>query len=483
LQQSSLKKKGITGFFWAFLDGFSGQLLSFVFSIAIARILLPEDYGVFALVLVVISLAGTLSTGGLGTSLIRRKKIGIVEGSTLYWASLLVGVVLYLALYLFKDVLASFFNSPSLGDILPVASLSLLLGPLGMVPNAILNRKLNFKATMLAKLPAIVVSGGVAWYMALKGYGLYALVVQLLIGNNLGSLLLMWKTKWYPRFAFEWRYFWFHWQFSYKLLLSGVMNTAFSNIYSILIGKFYPMADLGFYNRADSLKQLPVNNIYLAVSRVAYPILAEIRHKPERSKAAFTRILRLTLFVLAPILGVFHLSAEFLIELLLTEKWLPAVPFLRLLLISSLLYPLHALLLTVCNAAGRSDYFLKVEVIKQVLVLAGALFFIQYGISWLIYWQIAFSFFAVPINAYFSNKLGVTNSKDIALEILKIFICIGLPLLFVLYLESYLGSYERFWPLLVGCFLLLLLYFIFTRLINRPVLKEIQDYLPNLKKS
>jgi teichuronic acid exporter len=406
---SSLKQQGVKGFFWTFLDNSSSQLFTLVFSFVIARLLKPEDFGLLALFSIVLQIAQTLVTSGLATSLVRRGKISETDKNTVFWFSAGMGVLLYVLIYGLAPYIALFFEQDILIILIRLSALSLLWTPFGIVGGAILSLKLDFKKQLVSKLPAIIVSGVVGISMAFTGFGVYALIAQTLLSSIISNLALAYWVKFWPNFGFSVKHFYYHWRFGYKLTLAGILYVANTNFLSIVIGKVFSPADLGLYNRADNIKNLPVQNFYGAISRVAFPLLVRFKDDKKLLERNFYKIINVSLFVLGLVLSLISLNAYELILILLGSQWVEAAPMLALLCFNGFLFPMHALNVAILNVLGRSDLFLKLDIIKTVIGISGVLIFYRFGIYGLIYWAMIRSYIILALNAYTCQALGVST--------------------------------------------------------------------------
>jgi O-antigen/teichoic acid export membrane protein len=240
--------------------------------------------------------------------------------------------------------------------------------------------------------------------MAFLGYGVWSLVAYRLVQITISTLLYWFNTKWKPTGKFSKSKFNKHFHFGYKLTLSGLLDTVFTNLYSIIIGRYFPVAQVGFYQRANSLKMLPVSTISSVVGRVSYPLFAQIKDDNQRLKRVYKKIMQMIIFLLAPTLIILGVLAEPLFRFLFTEKWLPAVPYFQILVITGILYPIHAYNLNIINVKGRSDLFLKLEIIKKAMIVVVVGIAFRYGIYGLLYSSVITSILAFFINTHYSGK-------------------------------------------------------------------------------
>lgn len=472
LSASISSSSKVYSFFWAFLESFSSQLFAFVFSILLARILIPEDYGLFALAQIVAQLSQSISQGGLLQSLLRRKKIGHKESSSVFFFVMFLGLIFFGIIFCARGYLSSFFNAPRLAEILPYSSLVLLITPFQLVPQVFLTKGLHFKKIFLLQLPSLIISGAVAVLMANTGYGVFSLITQTLLNRLLSAIFLIIKTKWIPVLSFDRRYVIHHLNFSYKLILSGIIYSLTNNLYGVIIGKNFSVGQLGLYNRADAFKQLPINNITAAINKVSFPLFVSHVNSPERTSNLFFQLNSALTILVGFVLGLLIINSKILVVFILGVQWTEAAPMFKILLFTGFFYPTSSLLLSMLNAKGRSDIFLKAEIIKNVLSVIGALFFMKYGIMTLIYFQVGFSFISLFINSYFVVRIKLIDFDQLFKEIAKLFLPITLSLIIVLNL----GMNES---LLIGD--LVIKTFIFAFSFAIALLGVKRSYLSNLK--
>lgn len=401
----SLKKQAITGLLWTFTQQFSVQIINFVVQIILARILLPEDFGLIAMLTVFIAVGVSLSDSGLTSSLIRTTNPDQSDYSTVFFMNLIGAVLIYFLLFFTAPLIASFYSQPILEDVLKVYTITFIIRAFSQVQLTKLTKEMNFKLQMVIQIPSVIVAGIAGIYLARQGFGVWALVWMNLIQTGISSIQLWVRTRWFPSFIFDVNKLKYHFNFGYKLTLSGLLNTVFNNIYNLVIGKYFSATQLGYYNRADTLRMFPVQNLSTALNKVTYPMFATIQDDDIKLKIAYKKIMCQVLFWLAPLMILLMVLAEPIFRFVLTEKWLPAVPYFQLLCVSGILYPLHSYNLNILNVKGRSDLFLRLEIIKKIFIAVGIAIAIPFGIYGLLYFQVLSSFVAFYINTFFSGEM------------------------------------------------------------------------------
>ncbi len=401
---SSLKKQALHGAFWSFAERFGQQGVQFIVSIILARLLEPKDFGVLGMIMIFFALAQSVVDSGFGQALIQKQNASHTDESTVFWFNLLAGLAMAGALFAAAPWIAGFYDTPLLKPITQVYSLNLLINSCGIVQNSLLIKEMAFKQRMGAVFAGIIVSGVVGVLMAWKGYGVWALVVQGLVMNGVCTAGLWVVHPWRPMFVFSTAAFRSLWKFGSNLLFSGILNTFFENIYLVIIGKVYSPAQLGFYQRGQRLMLLTSQSISQVVTQVNFPLLSRMQGDPERMRRVFVKVLQSTVLVILPMMVGLAVVASDFIQVLLGEKWMPCVPYLQILCIVGVLFPLHVLNLDAVKALGRSDIFFRLEVIKKALVAANVLITWRYGVIALLWGQVVCSMLSLFVNAFYMHR-------------------------------------------------------------------------------
>ncbi|WP_432709920.1 lipopolysaccharide biosynthesis protein [Pedobacter sp.] len=401
----SLRKKTISGLTWNFAQQFSVQLIGFGVTIILARILLPAEFGLIAMLTVFIAVGNSLLEGGLTSSLIRSSNLGQADYSTVFFFNLVGSVILYVIVYLCAPLISSFYNQDALSLILRIYALEFIVNAFFSVQNARLTKEMNFKIQMKIQVPAVLVGGFFGVFLALNGYGVWSLVWMGLFQSFLSTVMHWIYSDWRPDWMFSKICFKRHFSFGYKMTLTGLLEILYKNIYVLIIGKNFSIIQLGLYSRADSVSQLPITNISAVINKVTYPMFASIADDNLRLKGVYRKLMQQVLFWNAPVLILLAVIAEPLFGFLLTSKWVPAAPYFQILCIAGVIYPLHAYNLNILKVKGRSDLILKLELIKKIICVVGILCVFPLGIYGLLYFQLLFSFLAYYINSIYSGKI------------------------------------------------------------------------------
>lgn len=364
-----LRTRVVSSLIWKFLERGGTQGIQFIVSIVLARLLVPEDYGMIALVLVFTSIASVFVQSGFNTALIQKKDADELDFSSVFYSSLAVAIILYMVLFFSAPYIADFYGLPRLVKVLRVLSFSLILGAVNSIQNAIVSRRLLFRLLFFRSIVAILVSGAIGITMAYAGYGVWALVAQS-ISNQLIVAIILWLTlRWRPLPLFSLARMKQLFSFGWKLLVSSLLDTAYEQLRSLVVGKMYDSETLGFYSRGQQFPSLIVSNVDGSIGAVMFPVLASQQDDKLRAKNMMRRSILTSSFAIFPLMVGLAITAEPIVRIMLTDKWLPSVPYIRIYCAVFSLMPIHTANLQAINAVGRSDIFLKLEVLKKVIGL------------------------------------------------------------------------------------------------------------------
>lgn len=403
--KESLRDKTITGMLWSFSDSIAGQAIQFIVGLILARILTPAEFGLVGMITVFIAVSQSFIDSGFAQALIRKPGADEKDYSTVFWFNLAAGLVFFALFFAFAPAIARFYKEPQLLSLTRVLSIILIINSFGMVQRALLTRRIDFRQQTIITVASAVISGGIAIWMALSGYGVWSLVWKSLIGYLVQSVMLWWLSSWRPVLVFSKESFRDLFAFGSKLLISGLIDTVYRNIYPLIIGKVFTAEDLGFYSRADQFTKLPSQNISQVVQRVSYPALSQLQDNDEKLKTGYRKVIITTMYISFVALLCLAAIARPLIVVLIGEKWLPAVPYLQLLCLGGMLYPLHAINLNMLKVKGRSDLFLRLEIIKKLLAVPVILAGIFIGIYAMLIGMVIHSFVGYFINSYYSGRM------------------------------------------------------------------------------
>ncbi|WP_312789815.1 lipopolysaccharide biosynthesis protein [Sphingobacterium sp.] len=400
----SLVKQAKQGMVWTFLQQFSVQLINFIVQIAMARILLPSDYGLIAMLTIFISVAQTLVDSGMTTSVIREKEINAIDYSTVFFTNLLISLTVYVIVFFIAPFVGVFYKQPILVDILRVYAISFVINAFVAVHLAKFTKELNFKKQFSYQVPSTIIGAISGFTFAYYGHGVWSLVYMNLVQTSVYALSLWIFSGWRPGFTFSKERFKHHFSFGYKLTLSGLLNTIYVNLYRIIIGKAFSPAQVGYFTQADNMRNLPVMQLSNVLNKVTYPLFAKI-DDDVKLKKAYKTVMSLVLSLSALLMLGLLLVAKPLFLILLGEKWMPAVPFFQILCIASMMLPIGTYNLNILKVKGRSDLFLKVEIIKKVIGTICLFSAIPFGIEAIVWSLCITNIFFAYLNGFFSGKL------------------------------------------------------------------------------
>lgn len=402
---TSLKNKTIKGTIWSFIERFSVQGISFLVMIIMARLLTPSDYGIVGMITIFIAISQALVDGGFSQALIRKQNRSEVDNSTIFYFNITVGLFLYLILFVSAPLIANFYNEPLLVKITRIISLSIVINSFVVVQRAILTVKIDFKTQAKASLIAAILSGISGIWMAYSGFGLWSIVSYQIIYVLVNCILLWVLSKWRPKLIFSIQSLQELFGFGSRLSISTIIDTIYRNMYLLVIGKFFNSSDLGYYTRAQQFAEFPSQNITSILQRVTYPILCTIQDDKVRLSEAYRKFLRISAYIIFPLmLGLAALSKPIII-LILKEQWLFTANILPLLCFALMWYPIHAINLNLLQVEGRSDLLLRTEIIKKIIGVAILIISIPCGIYGICIGLIINSIISLIINTYYTGKL------------------------------------------------------------------------------
>lgn len=401
----SLKKQAFSGVIWTFLDTFFISGLSFVAMLFLARWLGPTDFGLIGMIAVFIAIGSSLTNSGMTNSLIRTKDADQSDYSTVFFVNLAMSLLVYGIIYFAAPFIANFFGHDILIEVIRLYCLIFLIIAFSAVQLAILTKEMNFRKITIINLPSTVIGVTVGLYLGYNGYGVWSIVWMHLTTNGVKSILLWLTSNWKLRLIFSKTKFKYHYSFGYKLMLSGLLNTIFRNIYNILIGKYFSAQTLGFYERSKQFSEYPSTTLSGIIGKVSYPMLSKMQDEPKRLEEVYRKLIRVSFFVIAPLMLGSAAVAKPLFLFALGKEWLPAVLFFQILSLAMMLYPIHAFNLNILQVYGRSDLFLKLEIIKKFIIIVSVTVAFQFGVIGLVWSSVFTSFAALGVNMYYSSKL------------------------------------------------------------------------------
>ena len=401
----SLKHKILSGVFWQGLCNIGSKGLNFVFSIILARLLAPEDFGSVAILMIFIAIAEVFVDSGFSRALIQKKDADGIDCSSVFYINILVAVVLYLGFFAAAPWIAEFYRDPKLTSCLRWLALGTVIHSLSLVQGALLTKRMLFHLNFRIAFFALLISGLLGISMAYCGFGVWSLIAQQLTNAAITAVLLWLLVKWRPQLSFVWERVKTLFRFGSKLLATSLLDTVFNNLFGMIVGRLFDLPTLAYYDRGRHIPAVGMNIINSTIGSVIFPAFAEVQDDQARMRQMARKSLKVTMFFVIPAMGLLAVLARPLVIVLLTEKWLPCVIFLQLSCLIFVVWPLHTLNLQVIMACGRSDTMLVLEIIKKVQTIAVLLLTWPYGVVAMVWGMAINGVFCAAENAWPNRKL------------------------------------------------------------------------------
>ena len=444
----SLKQKTVSGLAWSSVDNLSKNGIVFIVGIILARLLTPEEFGLIGMITIFIAISTSIIDSGFGAALIRKKDCSEKDYSTVFYFNLGVAIVIYCVLFFSAPMISRFFNEPELIRLIQVLSISLLIDSLSIIHTTILSKGMNFKLQTKISVIASVTSGTLAIILAFRGFGVWSLVVRQLCHRAVYAFLLWFWNRWRPVLVFSLQSFRELFSFGSKLLVSGLIDTIYRNIYFLVIGKYFSAAELGYFTRANVFKNLPSENLSSVINRVSYPALTNFQDDIPRLKENYQKLIRSTMLITFLLMIGMAAIARPMILVLLGEKWLPSVVYLQLLCFVGMFYPLQAMNLNMLKVQGRSDLYLKLQIIRKVLAVPIIFIAILLGIKAMIIGMMVEALIGYYLNSYWSGrKLGYSMREQVK-DILPSFL-LAISIGIIVFGIAYVFPLKAIWTLLL----------------------------------
>ena len=425
MPQESLKHKTLRGTVWSTIERFSVQGISFIVMILMARVLTPDDYGLVGMLAIFIAISQSLVDSGFSQALIRKQDRTEVDNSTVFFFNIVVGILLYLILFFSAPLIARFYGQPILTPLTRVIGLSVFLNSLVVVQRALLTIEIDFKTQAKASLTAAIVSGAVGITMTYTGFGVWSIVGYQLSNLAVNDIMLWLFSKWRPIKAFSKQSFKQLFGFGSKLALSSIISTAYDNMYLLVIGKIFKASDLGYYTRAFQFSSFPSSNLSGIIQRVTFPVLCTIQNDDDRLRDVYRRFLRLSGFVIFPLMIGLSAIAKPLVIIVLKDQWAFSATLLSIICFSMMWYPIHAINLNLLQVKGRSDLFLKLEIIKKIIGVAILCATVPFGLIVMCWGSVFSSIICLIVNTHYTGKLiqvgFLTQMRDLIPTLLYAF--------------------------------------------------------------
>lgn len=480
MQNSSDKKKIISSLIWRFSERTAAQGVSFIVSVILARLLTPEDYGLIGLITVFISIATVFVSSGFGNALIQKENATQTDYSSVFYFSIFMGMVMYVVLFASSPLIADFYNEPLLIPVVRVLSISLIIAGINSVQQAYVSKTMQFKRFFFSTIIGTVISAFIGIYMAYKGFGVWALVVQNLSNQIIDTCVLWFTVKWRPTIEFSLTEMKKMFGYGWKLLFSGLIDTIYNNLYSLVIGKFYSSKDLGYYNRGRNIPNMIITNINGSIQSVMFPAFSNCQEDKVRLKAMVRRSIMTSTYIIFPAMIGLAAVSKPLTVLLLTEKWLPSVPFMQFSCFILAFWPIHTTNLQAINAVGRSDIFLKLEIIKKIIGFSIMVISIPFGLYVMMLGNCFSAIICSVINATPNKKLLNYGYKEQIMDMLPailLSVVMGICVLAWTFCDSN-------YALILVCQILtgIIVYFLGSKILKLESYNYIMNMIKSLKK-
>lgn len=411
-----LIKKSAVGAAWTLFDVVVNKAIFFISTLVLSRILDPADFGVLGMIMVFFAVGTALIDSGLSVSIIRSNRPTDVEYSTVFYLNLILSVLAYLVIYVSAPFIADFYNQEILISLIRVYCIGFVISAFRIIPVAVLVKNMNFKSIAIYNMPGNLVGFIVGVLMAQHGFKVWSIVGLFLSTQIVSTMVYFFFGKWKPVWRFSRKYARAHWNFGYKLMISTQINIVFENVYNVLIGRYFSVQTLGQYERAYTLSNYPMSILTIVSNKISLPLFSQMTNDIVQTRSTFRRVLLFSLFLSTPLLLGAIVVAEPLIYVVLGNKWGPAVTIFQVLCLSYVWYPIHSLNINILSVAGRSDLFLKLEVLKKVLLMISVVTGFSFGINGLVWSSVAASTLSLLLNTHYSGKIFGYGGKHQLLD-------------------------------------------------------------------
>ncbi len=440
---NTLKVKGTKAFIWDFFGKLATHGSGFIVSIFLARLLAPEDFGLIAMIMVIVSIAQVFTDVGLGSALIQRRRVLAVHYSSVFYFNIFIGAVLTLITFLSAQSIANFYDNQLLLPLTQVISFSFLINSFGSIQSSKLRKELNYQEITKASFLASLFSGIVGVVMAYSDYGIWSLVSQILL-FEIFYVVLIWKfSSWKPILEFSHKALVQLWGFGFRMFLAAALNEFFARLDFIVIGKLFPPATLGFFQRAKSLNSMVIQYSSGSLMSVLFPLLSKVQKDLPRFQHIILKGLGLINFVVFLLLGSLYLVSEELIVILFGDKWISSAEYFKIMIMSGFSYPISSLLVSALSSRGNSKDFLQLEILKKVLLIFSFTILFYYGILSYMYSLVFTAILAVTLNVYYVSKEIHLKKLELLLPMIKqmLITVISVSIVLIINLEVYLGDF------------------------------------------
>jgi O-antigen/teichoic acid export membrane protein len=468
----SLRAKTIHALFWSFIESIGLQSIQFVIGIILARLLFPEQFGLIAMLAIFLGVSESFINSGFGAALIQKKDPTHTDKCSIFFFNILVGLILAGILCLAAPWIAAFYNEPILTPLTRALSLTIIINSFGLIQTIILTKEIDFKSITKVSLTASVPSGAIGITMAVLGYGVWSLVAQQILSAVFRATALWFFSPWRPSMIVSIRSLREMFGYGSRMLASGLLNRIFENVYLLVIGKMFSATALGFFARAQAMQDIPTQTLSGMVGRVTFPVFSSIQDDHARMKRGVKKALTLLVLINFPIMIGIAAVAHPLVLVLLTEKWAPCIPYLQLLCFVGLLYPVHLINLNALQALGRSDLFLRLEIIKKVMIVINIAVTWQWGIPAMISGMLVLSVISFYLNGYYTGRL-IDYRFGEQLSDLTPYLLLSALMGAAVYLAGFI-NYPNYWFMLLTQITIgMVTYIVLCRMFRLPAFMEV----------
>lgn len=478
-KNTSFKYKMASGLVWRFGERITAQLVSTIVSIVLARLLSPDNYGIISLTLVFINLANVFVTSSFGNALVQKKNVDNLDFSSVFYFNIVFSLGLYAALFLAAPGLAGFYENPLLTPVIRVLAVRIPVAAINSIQQAYVSRNMLFKRFFWSTLFGTVISGVVGIIMAYHGFGVWALVAQYLTNTCTDTIVLWFTVKWRPDFAFSWKRARGLISYGWKLLVSALLETGYNELRALIIGKLYSTSDLAYYKQGDKYPNLIVVNVNTSISSVLFPAISQVQDEQMRVKQMTRRAIQISSYIMWPMMLGLGVVAEPFIRIVLTEKWLPCVPFLRIFCFTYGLWPIHTANLEAIKAMGRSDLYLKLEVIKKALGILALVISMRFGVLAIAWSLVATGIISTFVNSAPNKKMLNYSYLEQLCDILPSF-AMAVVMAVIIYPISWLGMPDIV-TIIVQIFCGCLIYLILSILTKQSAFSYLLSFIKKSK--
>ena len=415
----NIRKKAVNGVLWNLGERFSTQGIKFIIFIILARLLNPEEFGLFGLISVFLIIADVFVDSGFGLAYVQKKEVNDIDGNTVFFTNFVISVFIYFLIWLIAPFVASFYNEPRFVLLLRSMGILIIINAFIIIQNSQLVRNINFKRKAILTTCAVLISGIIGIVLAMNDYGIWSLIIQAILQVLLLSIGLWFVTDWRPKLNFSRSSFHEMFSFGGWMLGARILTTIFDNIYTLTIGKLFTSTYLGYYTQAKKIQSFGSNNLLQAINTVFFPIMSQYQNNPDKQRNGLEQYLRNTLFIIIPIMSILIINANSLVFLILTEKWMPMVPYMQLLCITGILTPFHSGNIQLLMACGKSQLNFKMTMIKGVLRLLNIIISYRWGLTYILIGEVLISIVGLIISTHYARKISFGIIKQlIALKII-----------------------------------------------------------------